>query len=518
MKIVVVFAIAMALLSCNDSKRNSDAGENMSDSISLTRQAWKLHNDGATVQECLNRQRKAVEEMREGLSHDDPVEILEQMGFFYNLSADYTQAVKYYREAVDSLKTRPYDKRNEGAIQLFGDMSTLFSLLGMHELAIEYNDSSLAESRRQNGVMLSDVYRFRAGVFYGAEMIDSAIHAFDEALGVVNSGKVRADKDLLSAVIRGDKAYMILDVYGDNRDSVNRAVATLEEVVHVAGADNTDRTFALGMGYAQQGRLCDGLPLMQKALEEYRQNGEIERINVSNRVLLEIYAKNKMYAELARLVPEYLAVADSFLTVERSNALIGAVVKYDVQAEQAKSRILSLELEVQRDRAMMFLAFTLVALSLLIGAVVIFSLRRRLLAQKIKNQQQELKGLAASNNILNERVDVLEKDLSDGMNSNSAVLSTPQLITGREEGRFRRAFAVIYPNFTANLKSEFPNLTPNDELLCMLINLGHTSEEISIYLGISRASVNSARYRLRTKFGLSKDVDLDTFIVTKGRG
>ncbi|MDE6468479.1 MAG: hypothetical protein K2L28_06225, partial [Muribaculaceae bacterium] len=183
-----------------------------------------------------------------------------------------------------------------------------------------------------------------------------------------------------------------------------------------------------------------------------------------------------------------------------------------------KSRILTLELEVQRDRAMMFLAFTLVALSLLIGSVMIFMMRRRLLDQKIKNQQQELRGLEASNNILNERVGVLEKDLNDGMNSNNAVLSTPQLITGREEGRFRRAFGVIYPHFTAKLKREFPNLTPNDELLCMLINLGHTSEEISIYLGISRASVNSARYRLRTKFGLSKDVDLDTFIVAKCRG
>lgn len=518
MRIVVFFALAIVLLSCHDGSRYSEKGGKKAENISLTRKAWKLHNDGASVQECLEAQQEALAAMRKGLGSDDPVEVLEQMGFFYNLSGDYTNAVKYYREAVDSLKSRPNDKRNEGAIQLFGDMSTLFSLLGMHELAIEYNDSSLAESRRQNGLMLSDVYRFRAGVFYGAEMIDSAIHAFDEALGVVNAGKVRADKDLLKAVIKGDKAYMILDVYGNNRDSVDRAVATLEEVVHVAGADNTDRTFALGMGYAQQGLLRKGLPLMQQAVEEYRENGELERINVSNRVLLEIYAKNKMYAELAELVPEYISVADSFLTAERSNALIGAVVKYDVQAEQDKSRILALELEVQRDRAMMFLAFTLVALSLLTGALVIFSLRRRLMAQKIRNQQQELNGLAASNSILNERVDVLEKDLNDGMNSNSAVLSTPQLITGREEGRFRRAFNVIYPHFTSNLKSEFPNLTPNDELLCMLINLGHTSEEISVYLGISRASVNSARYRLRTKFGLSKDVDLDTFIVEKGQG
>lgn len=518
MKIVVVFAIALAVLSCSGSNKNSETEPSLSDTVSLTYEAWKLRNDGAPVEQYLGMQRRAVEEMREGLSHDNPVEVLEQMGFFYNLSGDYPNAVKYYREAADSLQACPLDSRNEGAVQLFGDLSTLFSLLGMHAEAIAYSDSALAESRRQNDVLLSDVYRFRASVFYGAEMIDSAVHAYDEALGVVNAGKIRADKDLLTAVIKGDKAYMILDVYGSNRDSVDRAVAALKEAVDVAGADNSDRIFALGMGYALQGHAAKGVSLMRTATEQYRANGEIERMNVANRVLLELYAKNKMYGELAALVPEYLATADSFMTVQRSNALIGAMMQYDVQAEQDKSRILRLELEVQRDRSMMLLAFALVAVSMLIGAIVIFSLRRRLMAQKIKNQQQELKGLEASNNILNERVDILEKDLSEGMHANSVVLSTPQLITGREEGRFRRAFSVVYPQFTANIKRDFPNLTPNDELLCMLINLGHTSEEISIYLGISRASVNSARYRLRTKFGLSKDVDLDTFIVTKGRG
>lgn len=65
------------------------------------------------------------------------------------------------------------------------------------------------------------------------------------------------------------------------------------------------------------------------------------------------------------------------------------------------------------------------------------------------------------------------------------------------------------------LKQDYPRLTPNDELLCMLLYLKHTTEEISIYLGISKASVNSARYRLRTKFMLPKDIELDTFIAER---
>ena len=123
--------------------------------------------------------------------------------------------------------------------------------------------------------------------------------------------------------------------------------------------------------------------------------------------------------------------------------------------------------------------------------------------------------LQESKEQLSERVDVLEQDLSAGMNSNSHILSKPQLITGTEEGKFRRAFNVLFPHFISKLKQDYPKITANDELLCMLIYLKHTSEEISVYLGISRASVNSARYRLRMKFALPKDVDLDSFIVAR---
>ena len=110
------------------------------------------------------------------------------------------------------------------------------------------------------------------------------------------------------------------------------------------------------------------------------------------------------------------------------------------------------------------------------------------------------------------RVKTLENDLSAKMNSNSEILSTPQLIVDEKQGAFRRAFSSLYPGFIANLKNDYPTLTPGDELLCMLIFLRHTTDEISIYLNISRASVNSARYRLRQKLGLGKTDDLDDFL------
>ncbi len=49
----------------------------------------------------------------------------------------------------------------------------------------------------------------------------------------------------------------------------------------------------------------------------------------------------------------------------------------------------------------------------------------------------------------------------------------------------------------------------------MLIFLQRTTQEMTVFLGISRASVNTARYRLRQKFGLDKLVDLDEFLTSR---
>ena len=49
----------------------------------------------------------------------------------------------------------------------------------------------------------------------------------------------------------------------------------------------------------------------------------------------------------------------------------------------------------------------------------------------------------------------------------------------------------------------------------MLIYMKYRSEEIALSLGISKQSVNSARYRLRKKLDLPKETDLDAFLTSR---
>ena len=120
--------------------------------------------------------------------------------------------------------------------------------------------------------------------------------------------------------------------------------------------------------------------------------------------------------------------------------------------------------------------------------------------------------LLSSQRQLNSRIDSLMNEINSGTIETAKGVISPSLLKTDEAGKFRRTFEALYPHVMVKLHEKAANLTPNDELLCMLIYLKQTPEEISKCLGITRLSVNSARYRIRTKLNLPKEVDLDQFI------
>ena len=67
-------------------------------------------------------------------------------------------------------------------------------------------------------------------------------------------------------------------------------------------------------------------------------------------------------------------------------------------------------------------------------------------------------------------------------------------------------------HFSRQLLLTHPNLTPHDLKLCSLLRQNLSSKEIAEELNITPGSVNTARYRLRKKVDLPKDVDLIIYL------
>lgn len=78
---------------------------------------------------------------------------------------------------------------------------------------------------------------------------------------------------------------------------------------------------------------------------------------------------------------------------------------------------------------------------------------------------------------------------------------------------FEFYFNEIHQNFFQSLKTEFPTLTSTELKLCAYIRLNKSSKEIASLMNISLRGVETGRYRLRKKLGLSRDTSFfDVFM------
>ena len=77
---------------------------------------------------------------------------------------------------------------------------------------------------------------------------------------------------------------------------------------------------------------------------------------------------------------------------------------------------------------------------------------------------------------------------------------------------FEARFVQVNTSFYNSLGKKHPDLSRNELKLCALVKLNFSTKEMSQLLGISNDGVNKARYRLRKKLDLQRDVNLTTYM------
>lgn len=236
----------------------------------------------------------------------------------------------------------------------------------------------------------------------------------------------------------------------------------------------------------------------------------------TGRHLLNLYAQQKKGDKMAEIYPEYKEIHDSLQLAEKQRYAIGANVRYETGRKEQENRVLSAEVAL-KERSLVYTRVILILAICLLTGIIVYALQRRRLHQREREiQRQRLDNLLATQQELNRRNERLSAELEQAAH-NEVIDSVrqklnPSLLSGEDELRFRQSFAALYPRFLPGLRKDFPELTKSDELLCMLIYLKQSTDEISLALGISRPSVNSGRSRIRKKLGLQKEESLDEFL------
>jgi DNA-binding CsgD family transcriptional regulator len=95
------------------------------------------------------------------------------------------------------------------------------------------------------------------------------------------------------------------------------------------------------------------------------------------------------------------------------------------------------------------------------------------------------------------------KDLHHNIH-NSTILNNTENINKQVDS--------IYKEFFKKLDEKHPGLTKLDKKLCTMLYINMSSKEIATVTNTTVRTVETSRYRLRRKFGLSRDEDIVSFL------
>ncbi|SDM72439.1 Y_Y_Y domain-containing protein [Daejeonella rubra] len=122
------------------------------------------------------------------------------------------------------------------------------------------------------------------------------------------------------------------------------------------------------------------------------------------------------------------------------------------------------------------------------------------LLQKIKGEIVNLKD-PQGKVLADDQLKRLQKIIDEGMNDD------------RDWNLFESSFNETHENFFKKLKSDHPDLVPNDLKLCAYLRMNMSSKEMASMLNISVRGAEIRRYRLRKKLSLSHDKNLVEFLM-----
>jgi tetratricopeptide (TPR) repeat protein len=146
---------------------------------------------------------------------------------------------------------------------------------------------------------------------------------------------------------------------------------------------------------------------------------------------------------------------------------------------------------------------------------------RKLQNEKLEDQLREINSysllLLNKNHLLQQILDIVAQYTGNKEKASEIFRKIKTMVknnqhTDKEWDDFILHFEKVHPRFFENLLIKYPDLTKNDLKLCAYIRIGMSMKQIAQMLNIFPDSVKTNRYRLRKKFCLPDNENLDDFI------
>ncbi|NOS94156.1 MAG: tetratricopeptide repeat protein [Cyclobacteriaceae bacterium] len=412
------------------------------------------------------------------------------------------KALDYYMKALLFLE-KANDKNSLGI--LYQNIGQYYSNIQQTDQADQYYKKSLQTFRAIESkggiittlVMLSDIDRQRGE-------LDKALAKDKEALAI--SETVTYERAKFYAHNSLGKTYYEKKEYGKSKSSLENAAAIAWKIkmneelrdtyLYLAQVSNKMMNDSAAYRYQKlHTAYADSVRSKERTsqLAEMEVRFESERKEKENQLLKKDNDLNKLYAAVASI---------SFLSV----VIIG-VLFFNRQRLKIKSTKTIVESEKK----------------LLEAELKNAQLNQLQLRKEIDFKNKELTTYALTmvqkNEILEEVRVSIEQILKNTDSLEEPLKKLGKVVDysfhlDKDWDEFKIFFESVHNDFFMKLKSQFPDLSGTDMKLCALIRLNLNIKQSSAILRISPDSVKIARHRLRKKFNMQTEDNLNGFIMS----
>jgi tetratricopeptide (TPR) repeat protein/DNA-binding CsgD family transcriptional regulator len=414
--------------------------------------------------------------------------LLNSLGIIQDRLGNFDKALKYYFDALNIYNKSIEEKRPLNKIK---SVQSLYNNIG--NIYLSKNELTIAEKYYLKGLAISE---------QTADNID---------IGVIcnNLGKLEGQRNNFT------KAYEYLIKSLEARTKVNDKSGIAKSYYYLSKYYQTINQYDKAIDYAK------------KALDLGTEINEPLTSQVSLMFLYEINKKLGKSDKALEYHELFKQISDSLINDNKTQEMTRLQLQYDYE-----------KLENEKESKQQKITFTyIILISTLTLGLVILGLLFYLTRNRNKRIQLEKKQLEEdmigknkelTTNVIfllrkNELIDSitarllkLKKTLKEeNLAPLQKIIIDIQSLTDKDAwDEFEVRFQNVHEKFYQNLQKKFPDLTPSEIKLAAFLRLNMTTKDIASITGQSVNSLETARYRLRKKLGITnQEVSLVNFLL-----
>ncbi|WP_299627058.1 tetratricopeptide repeat protein [uncultured Tenacibaculum sp.] len=457
------------------------------------------------------------------------------LGIIERRKGNFDTALEYYLKA---LKVKQQSKDQAKIGRSYHNIAMLFSAKREYDKAISYMELALPLRTHDSidyGISLHNYGNF----YYKKKNYDKAIEALDKAQLYLLNDKIRtADVNTVYArIYRAKKQYnKALSILKTNlgiytkSEKIERKATTYKSI---ATCYRRLKEYRNALIYLDSSEILS---------QQYENKKIISLINLDRYRIYKAKNDYKKALEKYRLYKKYNDSVFSLKQIEKIAALELAYqedkkLSVDKLSFETNKKLLQAEAKNQRIQKQLYAALLILTLISLSVLFLFFRQRRKVYQNQLKEQELETELLNEKVVSLRYKIDRLLADhkmRSDfkedlllnvkklqSQNNSKELLQQYQSMLSQIEHQVRTEKRLDEISKEQQLKNEgfelklsklYPQLTKSEREICNLIYLNLSIKEIMNIRNVTLSSVKSARYRIRKKLEIPKEIELEYFI------